>query len=530
MKPLFYSCFSFAFSKCLRFQAAGLVLALGSTAWLPAMAQTVPLVVQTTLSNGMTLIVQPDRRAPTAVHMLWVRAGSMDETDGTTGVAHVLEHMLFKGTALQKPGDFSRQVAALGGRENAFTSRDATGYHQQIPASQLETVMRLEADRFAGNQWADEEFVREIEVVKEERRARTEDSVQSRMFEQAQATVFVASPYRRPIVGWMNDLESMTPQDVRDFYRRWYAPGNAAIVVAGDVDVRQVQQWAEKYYGVIAARPVPQRKPQTEPVQSGIKRLDFKGVSSQAAVAMFFKTPSLAPADLHRFVPDNRALPDLLTLGTSNTSQRRAEFAPSPTAAASRDALSLVMLSMVLSDSSSARLNRALVQGSDGSTSGSLEAGQRIAIRASAASGLIGRGPQLFVLEGVPILHRNTQLLADALRRQVAIIATSGVSDAELTRIKIQWIASETYKLDSVYSQASELGSNWVQGLPMDASARLVQLLLDITSADVQAAAGKYFGDDQMTMAVLMPQAPDPNAQPRPPAAAAGTSRHGVAP
>ena len=530
MKPFFYSFLTLPLSKRLRFQASKLVMTLVSTTVLPAMAQTVPLVVQTTLSNGMTLIVQPDRRAPTAVHMLWVRAGSMDETDGTTGVAHVLEHMLFKGTALQKPGDFSRQVAALGGRDNAFTSRDATGYHQQIPASQLETVMRLEADRFAGNQWADEEFVREIEVVKEERRSRTEDSVQSRMAEQALATVFVASPYRRPIEGWMNDLEAMTPQDVRDFYRRWYAPGNAAIVVAGDVDVRQVQQWAEKYYGVIAARPVPLRKPQAEPVQSGIKRLDFKGVSSQAAVAMFFKTPSLAPADLHRFVPDNRALPDLLTLGTSNTSQRRAEFAPSPTAAASREALSLVMLSMVLSGSSSARLNRALVQGSDSSTSGSLEAGQRIAIRASAASGLIGRGPQLFVLEGVPIQLRNTQLLADALRRQVAIIATSGVSDAELTRIKIQWIASETYKLDSVYSQASELGSNWVQGLPMDASARLVQLLLGITSADVQAVASKYFGDDQMTMAVLVPQPPDPNAQPRPPAASAGASRHGVAP
>ena len=164
-----------------------------------ASAQTA--VQQFTLSNGMQLIVQPDRRAPTAVHMLWLRVGAIDEVDGTTGVAHVLEHMMFKGSQKLAPGEFSRRVAALGGQENAFTSRDYTGYYQQIPANRLRDVMALEADRFAHNQWPDAEFTKEIEVVKEERRMRTEDNPRSMLFEQLSATVFQSNPYRRPVVG-----------------------------------------------------------------------------------------------------------------------------------------------------------------------------------------------------------------------------------------------------------------------------------------------------------------------------------------
>ena len=143
---------------------------------LPAWSQGPATVQQFTLANGMTVLIKPDRRAPTAVHMLWLRVGAMDEVDGSSGIAHVLEHMLFKGTPSLKAGEFSRRVAALGGRENAFTGQDYTGYFQQIPANRLEEVMRLEADRFANNQWPDEEFVKELEVVKEERRLRTEDN------------------------------------------------------------------------------------------------------------------------------------------------------------------------------------------------------------------------------------------------------------------------------------------------------------------------------------------------------------------
>nr|WP_309678414.1 pitrilysin family protein [Polaromonas sp.] len=462
---------------------------------LPAAAAPVR---QFTLANGLTVIVKPDHRAPTVAHMLWVRVGAMDEVDGSSGVAHALEHMMFKGTPTVKPGDFSRRVAALGGRDNAFTSRDNTGYYQQIPAGKLEDVMRLEADRFAHSQWPDEEFRREIEVVKEERRLRTEESPRAMLYEQSNAVTFMASPYRRPIVGWMSDLDAMTPADVRDFYQRWYVPGNAAVVVAGDVEVAEVKRLAEKYYGPIKARPVPVRKPRSEPEQAGPRSLEFKAPASQAYVNMAFKVPRLEPADL--LDPVSGA-------------------APSATAAASRDALALTVLAAVLDGYSGARLERALVQGEG-----------RLADSAGASNGLMGCGPQLFSLDGVPADGKTTAQVAEALRQQVAVIAREGVSEAELNRVKTQWVASETYKLDSVFSQARELGSNWVQGLPLDAGARLIARLRSISSAEVQAVAAKYFGDEQMTRATLLPQALGSKPPARAPAAAPAASRHQAPP
>lgn len=473
---------------CASTHKACLPLAL-SLFLLPLLAPTVHAqvaaaapasVTQFQLANGLTVIVKTDRRAPTAAHMLWVRVGAMDEVDGTTGVAHVLEHMMFKGTPSLKPGEFSRRVAALGGRENAFTSRDATGYYQQIPSDKLEDVMRLEADRFARNQWADDEFKRELEVVKEERRLRTEDSPRALMYETANAITFLASPYRRPVVGWMSDLDAMMPDDARAFYRRWYVPANAAVVVAGDVDVAQVRRLAEKYYGGIAASAVPARKPRLEPVQTGLRRLDFKAPASQAYVSLSFKVPGLR-------APEAAA-------GSDNFN---------------REALALTVLSAVLNGYSGARLARALTQGDN-----------RLADSAGASNGLIGRGPQLFTLDGVPAEGKTAQQVADALRQQVALVARDGVSEAELKRVKTQWIASETYQLDAVFSQARQLGSYWINGLPLDTDTRLIAQLRTITGAEVQAVAARYFGDDQLTMATLLPQPPDPNRQPRTPGVA----------
>ena len=427
-----------------------------------APAQERPATEQFTLSNGLTVIVKPDRRAPTAVHMLWVRVGAIDEVDGTSGVAHVLEHMMFKGTPTLKAGEFSRRVAALGGRENAFTARDYTGYFQQIPAGRLEDVMRLEADRFANSQWPDDEFRREIEVVKEERRLRTEDSPRAMLYEAMSAVVFTASPYRRPIVGWMSDLDAMTPQDARAFFQRWYVPANAVVVVAGDVDPVQVRRLAETYYGSIPARAVPERKPRTEPVQAGVRRLDFKAPAEQAYVALSFKVPQFT------------------------------SFEPSP---ANDDALALTVLSAVLDGYSGARLDRALTQGAD-----------RVADSAGAGNGLWGRGPQLFTLDGVPAAGKTAEQVEAALRAQVAKVAAEGVSEAELNRVKTRWIAGEVYKLDSVMSQARELGNLWAQGLPLDGGERLIQRLRGVTAEQVKSVAARYFGDDQMTAAILRPQ------------------------
>ena len=444
---------------------------------LGARAQSPDPITRFTLSNGLDLIVLPERRAPTAIHMLWVRVGSMDEVDGTSGVAHVLEHMMFKGTPSLPPGEFSRRVAALGGRENAFTARDYTGYYQQIPADRLKEVMQLEADRFANNQWADAEFTKEIEVVKEERRLRTEDNPRARLYENLSAMSFMASPYRRPIVGWMNDLDAMTPDDARAFYRRWYVPANAAVVIAGDVDVAQVRQWAEQTYGAIPSAPLPARKPRVEPPQDGMRRVDVKAQAEQAYVALAFKVPSL----------------DVGLLKDGNKGQGEA------------DALALTVLAAVLDGYRGARLERVLTQGPD-----------RVADSVGAGNGLWGRGPQQFMLYGVPAKGKTAAQVESALRAQVARVAHDGVNASELARVKTQWVASEVYKLDSLFNQARALGSNWALGLPLDAGSRLVARLREVTAEQVQTVAKTYFGDDQLTVATLLPQPPDPNRKPRP--------------
>lgn len=441
----------------------------------PPPAQEKPEQYQ--LANGLTVIVKPDRRAPTAVHMLYVRVGSMDEVDGTSGVAHVLEHMLFKGTAELKVGEYSRRVAALGGRENAFTTRDTTGYFQQIPKEKLEEVMRLEADRFANNQWPDDEFRRELEVVKEERRSRTDDNPRARLFEQLNAMAYQASPYRRPVVGWMSDLEAMTPDDARDFYRRWYVPANAVVVVVGDVEPAEVRRLVDKHYGKLKARPVPARKPREEPPQNGIRRLEFKAPADQSFLAMAFKVPQLRSFEA---TPEND------------------------------DALALTVLAAVLDGYAGARLERTLTQGPD-----------RVADSVGAGNGLWGRGPQLFTLTAVPAAGKTPEQVEAALREQVARVARDGVTESELQRVKTRWIAGEIYKLDSVMNQARELGNAWVMGLPPDASERLMERLGAVTAEQVQSVAARYFGDDQLSVAILRPLPLDPKAKPRTPPAGA---------
>jgi zinc protease len=458
-------------------QQVGGVMAALSLVSAPAQAAT-DQTQQFTLRNGMTLIVKPDHRAPTAVHMLWVRVGSMDEVDGTSGVAHLLEHMLFKGTPIVKAGDFSRRVAAMGGRENAFTNKDYTGYYQQIPAARLADVMQLEADRFANNHWSDEDFRKELEVVKEERRLRTEDNPHARLFEAMAATSFQTSSYRRPVVGWMSDLESMVPEDARAFYRRWYTPANAAIVVAGDVDPPAVLALAEKYYGAIANTPLPDRKPRKEPVQNGVRRLDFKAPAEQAYVALAFKVPGIRPDVIEA---------DLW-------------------GAQAQDALALTVLSAVLDGYEGARLERALTQSDD-----------HVADNVGAHYNATARGPVTFMVSGVPASGKSSAALEAALRAQLKRVADEGISAEELKRVVNQWTASEVYQQDSVFNQARKLGSQWIIGLPLTFEAEMLQRLRGVTREQVQAVAARYFGDDELTVATLLPQPPDLKRRPRTP-------------
>ncbi|TSE34638.1 putative zinc protease [Tepidimonas charontis] len=417
------------------------------------------------LANGLTVIVQPDRRAPTAVQMLWVRVGSMDETDAEAGVAHVLEHMMFKGTPSVPEGEYSRRIAALGGRDNAFTSRDVTAYHVQLPAAQLRQAMALEADRFAHNAWSAETLARELDVIREERRQRIEDEPSAQLFEQFQATAWLVHPYRRPVIGWMSSLQGMQAHTVRDFRQRWYVPGNAALVVVGDVDVQQVRQWAEATFGALPARVVPPRTPLVEPEQRGMRRVEWRSRVPQPTLLMGWPVPRLDAPD-----------------------------ADTPEA---RDALALLLLAGVLDGHAAARLGRALVQGQDGA---------RLADSVSVSYGLAGRGPQQFMLAATVRPGVSVPQVEQALRAQIERIARDGVSDAELRRVRNQWAASEVFQRDSLFAQARELGMHWALGWPLDANERLLQRLAAITPADVQRVAVRYFGDDTLTVAVMRPQ------------------------
>ncbi|HEY8607154.1 MAG TPA: pitrilysin family protein [Noviherbaspirillum sp.] len=435
-------------------------IALTAAAWalglfvLPAHAQDAQEFM---LKNGMKVIVKEDHRAPTVAHMVWYRTGSIDEQNGTTGIAHALEHMMFKGTKTLKPGEFSQRVAALGGRENAFTSKDYTAYFQQIEKSNLEKVMALEADRMANLIFSKEEFGREIRVVMEERRWRTEDQPIPLLYEALYATAFMAHPYRHPIVGWMSDLQSMTVQDAKNWYDRWYAPNNATLVVTGDVEAKKVLALAEKHYGKIARKAVPETRPQVEPEQRGIRRTTVKAPAENPYVVLAFKVPAMRDVE-----KDD-------------------------------ESHALDVLAAILDGYDNARLNARLVRT------------ERVANSAGAGYSNISRGPALFLLDGTPADGVTTAELEKLLRAEVERIANEGVSEEELQRVKTQLIASQIYKRDSIFGQAMEIGTMEMSGISHRQIDRIIEKLKAVRADQVQAVARKYFGDDTLTVATLVP-------------------------
>ena len=220
--------------------ATGLVLSLVSFT-------SIASVTEFTLDNQMKVLVKQDNRAPVVVHQVWYRVGSHFEHSGKTGISHILEHMMFKGTKNLKPGEFSKIVSKMGGSENAFTSTDFTAYYQVVGKQHLSEVMRLESDRMRNIILTDEEFIKERDVVTEERRWRTEDKPSGKLYEQFKATAFMSSPAHHPVIGWMSDIRSWTAEDARNWYQQWYAPNNANLVVVGDVDHQDVYDLAKKH-------------------------------------------------------------------------------------------------------------------------------------------------------------------------------------------------------------------------------------------------------------------------------------------
>ena len=233
----------------------------------PRPSQPAPQIADFTLSNGLELVVIPDHRAPVVTHMVWYKVGAADETPGKSGLAHFLEHLMFKGTAKNPAGSFSQVVARVGGQENAFTSNDYTGFYQRVPSEQLKTVMDFEADRMTGLKLTDEVVLPERDVILEEENMRIENNPRARLGEQIDAALFLNHPYGKPTIGWRHEMEELTRDDAIGFYRRFYAPNDAVVVVAGDVDPAEALKFAEETYGKVPrhANILPRSRPQEPP-------------------------------------------------------------------------------------------------------------------------------------------------------------------------------------------------------------------------------------------------------------------------
>ncbi len=415
-------------------------------------------VYEKTLGNGLKVIVKEDHRAPVLVQQVWYHTGSMDEKTGTTGVAHVLEHMMFKGTRKVPAGQFSKIIAAAGGRENAFTSYDHTAYFQQLHKSKLALAMELESDRMHNLQMAEKEFNKEIKVVMEERRWRTDDDPHSLMYEKLMATAFSEHPYHHPVIGWMIDIQNMTAADALNWYKSWYAPNNATLVIAGDVKASEVFALAQRYYGGIPAVKLPQRKAVGEAAQLGIQRIVVKAPAELPYLIMAYHAPTLRDAEK--------------------------DWKP----------YALEMLAGVLDGNSSARLNKALVRD------------QQVAMDVGTGYDSVARGPGMFVLEGTPREGKSVGDVESAIREQLALLVRDGVNADELQRVKAQVMAGEVYKRDSVFYQAMQIGQMESDGLSYKDIPVMLQKLQAVTAQQVQDVAREIFNDDQLTVATLDPQ------------------------
>ena len=411
-----------------------------------------------TLGNGLKVIVKEDHRAPVVVQQVWYHVGSMDEWTGMTGISHVLEHMMFKGTRRVPAGEFSKRIAAAGGRENAFTSYDYTAYFQMLHKSRLPLAMKLESDRMHNLVVPKKEFAKEIQVVMEERRWRTDDSPHSLLSEQLMATMFEQHPYHHPVIGWMSDLKRLNVDDVRAWYRRWYRPNNAVLVVAGDVDPKKVFALAQRYYGSIPRRPIPATPDYTEPPQQGIRRIVVKAPAELPYMIMAYHAPAL-----------------------HHPSEQWKPYA-------------LEVLAGVLDGNAAARLNKSLVRE------------QQLASNVGAGYDPLSRGPDVFMLEGTPSEGKTAADLEAGLRAQIDKVAKDGISEDELKRVKAQITASHVYQRDSVFYQAMQIGQMESLGLSYKDIPVMLQKLQAVTAQQVQDVAQEFFKDDNLTVAVLDPQ------------------------
>lgn len=420
------------------------------------------------LDNGLKLLVKPDHRAPVVVSQVWYKVGSSYEHNGITGISHILEHMMFKGTENLGPNEFSRIIAENGGSENAFTGRDYTAYFQTLEKSRLEVSFRLEAERMRKLVIDEAELLKEREVVAEERRMRTDDNPRALLREALNATAFMNSPYHHPVIGWMNDINHYAAEDLRDWYQMWYAPNNATVVVVGDVDPDEVYKLAQQYFGPLAPETLATLKPQIEVEQRGLRTVQLKAPAELPYLMMGWKVPVAATAE-EEWVP-----------------------------------YALDVLAGVLDGGASSRFSRELVRE------------QQVVAGVSAYNNAFSRLDDIFTIAGTPAQGKTVEDVKQAVLDQLEKVKSTPVTEAELQRVKTQVIAGSVYELDSVFYQAMQLGMLETIGLDWRLVDSYPEKIAAITAEQVQQVAEKYFVEDSLTIAELIPVATENTSTSRP--------------
>ncbi len=411
-----------------------------------------------TLENGLLVVVVANHRAPVVTHMVWYRVGAMDEPPGRTGVAHLLEHLMFKGTRAYPDGAFSKIVARNGGRENAFTSQDFTGYYQSVAAGRLELMMEIESDRMVNLVLSQEDLDTERQVVLEERRSRIDNNPSSRLGEQANAAMYLNHPYGKPVIGWAHEIEALERDDLMDYYRSWYAPNNAVLVVVGDITAAQVRPLAEKYYGRIPARELPERVVWREPPTSAQRRI------------------VLADAQVRQ------------------PSWTRRYAAPGYLYGVSEHAYALEVLAEILGGGTTSRIYRRLV------------VEQKIAASAGVWYDASSRGPSSFGFYGSPRPGGELGAIEAAIEAEVEVLLRDGVSAQEVSRAVTRMQAEAIYARDSLRTPAQVLGSSLVIGMSVEDVEAWPERIGAVGVDDVNAAARAVLDGRAAVTTLLLPE------------------------
>ena len=406
-----------------------------------------PAIAHFTLKNGMDVVVIPDRRTPVVTHMVWYKNGSADDPIGKSGIAHFLEHLMFKGTQKHPQGEFSNVVTELGGQENAFTSMDYTAYFQRVAKDHLGTMMEFEADRMTGLVLSDEVVNPERDVVLEERRMRTDTDPSAQLGEAVAASLFAHHPYGTPIIGWMHEIEGLNREDALAYYRRFYTPENAILIVAGDVEPDEVRALADKTYGQIPARgeaPVRQR-PQEPPIRAA-------------------RLVSLADPKVEQ--------PTL----------QRAWHAPSYTTAKPGEAEALELAMQILGAPNTGRLHRELVMD------------KHVAVAAGAWYQSTAVDRSRLMIYAIPMPGVSLDQLGREVDATLKKLMVEGVSDAELRRAKTRLIADAVYAQDSQSSLARMYGSALATGSNITDVQEWPHRVEEVTAEQVRAVAHEWLG------------------------------------